>query len=117
MHNNERKIIYREKERRIIGEAKTLTSEQNTINLSIKVLSPADKSLLKKGPSFVPTSTDINWCILRQAVDSFVNKLHYHTLKTEKNYVEDNSASAPLSVETFQLLQLGNPSAGQNLPT
>ena len=117
MHNNERKIIHREKERRIIGEAETLNPEQNAINLSSKVLSPADKSLLKKGPSFVTTLTDINWCILRKDLNSFVNKLHYHTLKTEKNYVEDNPASTPLSVETFQLLQLGNPSVGQNLPT
>ena len=117
MHNNGRKIIYREKQRRIIGEAETLSPKQNAINLSSKVLSPADKSLLKKGPSFVPTSTDINWCILGQDLDSFVNKLHYHTLKTEKNYVEDNPASTPLSVENFQLLQLANPSVGQDLPT
>ena len=117
MHNNGRKIIYREKQRRIIGEAETLSPEQNAINLSSKVLSPADKSLLKMGPSFVPTSTDINWCILGQDLDSFVNKLHYHTLKTEKKYVEDNPASTPLSVENFQLPQLANPSVGQDLPT
>ena len=35
--------------------------DQSTINLSNTVLSEEEKSLLKKGPSFVPTSTDINW--------------------------------------------------------
>ena len=38
----------------------------------------------KKGPSFVPTPTDINWCNLRQDFDTFVNKLRFHALKTEK---------------------------------
>ena len=69
-HNNERKTIYREKEMRMIEEAKTTSPEQNAINLSSKVLSPSEKSLLKKGPSFAPTPTDINWSNLRQDFDS-----------------------------------------------
>ena len=67
----------------MIGEAKTTSPEQNAINLSSKVLSPAEKSLLKKGPSFVPTPTDINWCNLQQDFDSFVNKIFF-TLKKQK---------------------------------
>ena len=47
-HNNERKIKYRKKERRIIDEAKTTSPEQNAINLSSKVLSPIEKSLLRR---------------------------------------------------------------------
>ena len=47
-HNNERKNIYREKDRRMIKEAKTTSPEQNSINLSSKVLSPAEKSPLKR---------------------------------------------------------------------
>ena len=35
--------------------------DQNAINLSNAVLSEDQKSLLKKGPSFAPTLTDINW--------------------------------------------------------
>ena len=50
----------------MIEETKTTIPEQNSINLSSKVLSPAEKSLLKKDPSFVPTPTDINWCNLQQ---------------------------------------------------
>ena len=64
-------------------ESKT-SPEQNAINLSSKVLSPAEKSILKKGPLFVLTPTDINWYNLRQDFDSFVNKLRFHALKTEK---------------------------------
>ena len=48
LHNSERKTIYREKERRMIEEAKTTSPEHNAINVSSKVLSPAEKSLLKK---------------------------------------------------------------------
>ena len=69
-HNNERKTIYREKEMRMTEEAKTTSPEQNDINLSSKVLSSSEKSLLKKGPSFAPTPTDINWSNLRQDFDS-----------------------------------------------
>ena len=63
-HNNEHKIKYWEKKRRIIEEAKTTSREQNAVNLSSKVLSPAEKYLLKKGSSFIPTPADINWCNL-----------------------------------------------------
>ena len=83
--------------------AKMKSLEQNGINLRIKALYPAEKSLRKKGPSFVPTPTDINWCNLWQDFDSFVNKFRYHALKTEKNLVEDNQTSTTLSVESFQL--------------
>ena len=41
--------MYREKERGTIDEAKTTNPEQNAINLSSKVLFPAEISLLKKG--------------------------------------------------------------------
>lgn len=58
--NNKRKMMNREKKRRVIEEVKTTSPQQNTINLSSDVLSPAEKSLLKKGQSFVPRPTDIN---------------------------------------------------------
>ena len=32
-----------------------------SINLSNKDLSHAEQSLLREGPSFIPTPTDINW--------------------------------------------------------
>ena len=57
-HNNQRKLLYREKERKIIEGGKTTCPNQNVINLSKKDLS--EQSLLRKGPSFKPTPTDIN---------------------------------------------------------
>ena len=36
-HTNKRKTMYREKERRMIEEAETTSSEQNAINLNSKV--------------------------------------------------------------------------------
>ena len=69
----------------MIEEAKKTSLEQNAINLISKVLSPAEKSLYtKKGPSFVSTPTDINWCSLQRDFDSFVNKLRFHALKKKK---------------------------------
>ena len=119
MHNSERKTIHHEKERRMIEEAKTTSPEQNAINLSSKVSSPAEKSLYtKKGPSFVPTPTDISWCNLQQDFDSFVNELLFHAFLKKKiidkliQPVETFQLGNPpvkveaLSVETFQL---GNP--------
>ena len=52
-------------------------SDQNAINLTNIELYDACKSLLSKGPSFVPTPYDINWCNLRQDVDNFVYKLRF----------------------------------------
>ena len=97
----------------MIEEARTTSREQNASNSSSKVLSPAEKSLLKKGQLFVPAATDIYWCNLRQHFDSLANKLCYNALKTEKIQVEHNPTSTALSVETFQL---GNPSVKGKSP-
>ena len=58
-HNNQWKLLYREKERKTIEEAKKICSDKNAINLSNKDLSHAEQSLLRKGPSFIPTPTDV----------------------------------------------------------
>ena len=59
-NNNQRKLFYSDKERKIIEGAKTTCPNQNAINLSSKDLSHAQQSLLRKGPSFTPTPTDIS---------------------------------------------------------
>ena len=46
--------------------------------MSNKELSSARKSLLSKGPNFVPASYDFNWYTLKQDFDNFVNRLRYH---------------------------------------
>ena len=38
--------------------------------------------MLRKGPSFIPTTTDINWYNLRRDFDSIVNKLRYRVSKS-----------------------------------
>ena len=48
--------------------------DQNAIDLRNAVLSEDQKTLLKKGPSFVPTPTDINWYNVRK---DFINKTRH----------------------------------------
>ena len=40
-------------------------------------LSESQKLLLQKGPSFVPTLSDVNWYEVRGDFDKFVNQLCY----------------------------------------
>ena len=106
-HNNQRKLLYREKERKIIEEAKTTCPDQNAINLSNKDLSHAEQSLLRKGPSFIPTPTDIKWYNLRRDFDSFVNKLRYRVSKpAETSSINVNHTS---NISNSLVRQLGNP--------
>ena len=67
------------KRRRVaVSTAKLNVPDQNGINLFNIELSEVCKPLLFKGPSFVPTPYDINWYMLRQDFDNFVNKLRFH---------------------------------------
>ena len=45
----------------MIESIKATCPDQNAINLSTQELSVGEKSLLRKGPLFVPDPTDINW--------------------------------------------------------
>ena len=45
--------------------------------MSNTVQSEEQKSLLKKGPSFVPTPTDINWYKVRKDFTKFANKIRH----------------------------------------
>ena len=62
----EKRKRYRSKKKQSIKEIKQNAPDQNAINLSNTVLSEEQKLLLKKGPSFVPTPTDINWYEVRK---------------------------------------------------
>ena len=72
----------------LIGSAKANCPDQNTINMTDFELSDACKSLLSKGPSFVPTPYDINWCTLKQDFDNFVNKLRFHLQTSSSSEIE-----------------------------
>ena len=71
----EKRKRYRSKKKQSIKEIKQNAPDQNAINLSNSVLSEKQKSLLKKGPSFVPTPTDINWYEVRKDFTKFTNKI------------------------------------------
>ena len=47
------------------------------INLPNAVLSEDQKTLLKKGPSFVPTPTDMNWYGVRKDFTKCANKIRH----------------------------------------
>ena len=73
----EKRKRYRSKKKQSIKEIKQNAPDQNAINLSNSVLSEEQKSLLKKGPSFVPTPTDINWYEVRKDFTKFTNKIRH----------------------------------------
>ena len=70
-----------------INEIKANAPDQNSINLSKCELTEAQKRLLMKGPSFVPTPSDVNWYEMRKDFDKFVNQIRFKA----KNTLEANS--------------------------
>ena len=48
-----------------ISQIKPNIPDQNAINLTTTTLTEAQKSLLMKYPSFVPTPSDVNWYEMR----------------------------------------------------
>ena len=57
----EKRKQYKARKKDGIKEIIENAPDQNAINLSNAVLSEDQKTLLKKGSSFIPTPTDINW--------------------------------------------------------
>ena len=65
-------------------------------NYQSQNLSELQKSLLKKGPSFVPTPSDINSYEVRRDFDKFVNQLRYRvTHSTEITSNQEILAEPP----------------------
>ena len=77
-HNKQRKKRWAEQEQILINETKQNCPDQNAINLCNLEISDSTKSLLRKGPSYVPSPKDINLHKLKQDFDTFVNKLRKH---------------------------------------
>ena len=73
----EKRKRYRSKKNQCIKVFLKNAPDQNAINLSNSVLSKEQKSLLKKGPSFVPSPTDINWYEVRKDFTKFNNKIRH----------------------------------------
>ena len=81
----------RDKHKQNILRIKETALDQNAINLTSIELSESRKSLLQKGPSFVPTPSDINWYEVRKDFDKFVSQLRYRvTHSLEITSSQDN---------------------------
>ena len=78
--------------------------DQNAINLSSLNLTSLQKSLLSKGPSFVPTPKDVNWYELRKNFTKFVNQLRFKLKQYQLNQDHQNQQ------------ELSNPIQSKNLP-
>ena len=68
-------------------------------------LSVGEKSLLRKGPSFVPNPTDINCQNLKRDFDNFVNKLCHHASETTTEVAASNNEH----LDSKMISQFGNP--------
>ena len=110
-HNRQRKTIHKTNEKLVIEQAKTLCPDQSAINLSTQKLTEAEKSLLRKGPSFIPNPTDINWFNLKRDFDNFVNKLRYMATKQD----DENQKNAHPQLDS-STSGLGNPPPIQKQP-
>ena len=94
------KSNYRER----IQLAKVNSPDQNAINLSSLNLTSPQNSLVSKGPSFVPTSKDVNWYELRKNFTKFVNQLRFKLKQYQLNQDHQNQQ------------ELSNPIQSKNLP-
>ena len=70
-------------------EAKRNFPNQNAINVCNLEISDLAKSLLSKGPLYVPSPNDINWYKLKKDFDSFVNKLRKHCNQSQFSTTKD----------------------------
>ena len=105
--NNQPKLLYQVKERKIIEEAKATCPDQSVINLSNKDLSHAEQSLLRKSASFIPTPMDMNCYNLGCDFNSLVNKLRYSVSKpAETSSINVNHTT---NILNSLVRQLGNP--------
>ena len=80
----EKRKRYRSKKREKLKLIKQNAPDQNAINLSKTILTEEEKSILIKGPSFVPTPTDINWYDVRKDFTKFANKLRHFTEENQQ---------------------------------
>ena len=103
-HNKERELLHQENERKMIESIKETCPDQSAINLSTQELSVGEKSLLRKGPSFVPNPTNINWQNLKCDFDNFVNKLRHHASETTTEVPAPNNEH----LDSRMISQFGN---------
>ena len=132
----EKQKRYRSKKKEKLKLIKQNAPDQNAINLSKTILTEEEKSILIKGPSFVPTPTDINWYDVRKNLTKFANKLRHFTdenqqqqqqqqqepthpdINTEETTMNNNSfppGKPPPKVNPYQQLCRSKPSNNNSL--
>ena len=74
---------------------KGYTTYQEPINISSKGLTEVQKSVMKKGPSFVPLPKHVDWLSLRTGLDKFVSKLRYKYIRSKISEEDDAAAGSP----------------------
>ena len=82
--------------------------------MSTKDLTPSQKSVLAKGPIFVPPPTSVNWLDLRKDFDEFVNQLRYE-FKKQRTQHQEQGISANNKPQSLQH-QTSNKDENNNLP-
>ena len=86
---------------------------KSAINLSTRDLTPSQKSVLAKGPTFLPTPTSVNWLDLHKDFDKFVNQLRYE-FKKQRTQHQEQGSSANNGLESLQH-QISNKDENNNL--
>ena len=81
--------------------------------MSIRDITPSQKSVLAKVPRFVPTPTSVNWLDLRKDFDKFVKQLRYVFKKLLTQHQEEG-ISANNKPQSLQH-QISNKDENSNL--
>ena len=55
-------------------------------------ITESQKSVMKKGPSFVPTPKYVDWLSIRIGLDKFVSKLRYRYIRSLREEEEDSNS-------------------------
>ena len=82
--------------------------------MSTRDLTPSQKSVLAKGPTFVPTPTGVNWLDLCKDFDKFANQLRYEFKKQHTQH-QEQGISANNEPQSLQH-QISNKDKNNNLP-
>ena len=83
---------------------KESTPDQNAINLTSTELSESQKWLLRKGPSFLPIPSDVNWYEVWRDFDTFVNQVSYRLTHSTEITSSHEILSEPPTAGNFNVI-------------
>ena len=93
-----------DKQKQNIVRIKETVLDKNAINLTSTELSESQKMLSRKGPSFVPTPSDINWYEVRRDFDKFINQLRYRVTHTTEITSNQEILTEPGTADNINLI-------------